>query len=88
MERTEYWQQLRDAGQVVVPLEMGVKYFINVGSVGQPRDGDPRACYAIYDSDARTVTLRRVEYDVAGAQQAVLAVGLPEYLADRLGTGQ
>lgn len=88
VERTEYWQQLRDAGQVVVPLEMGLKYFINVGSVGQPRDGDPRACYAIYDSDARTVTLRRVEYDVAGAQQAVLAVGLPEYLADRLGTGQ
>ena len=63
------------------------KYFINVGSVGQPRDGDPRACYAIYDSDAATVTLRRVEYDVAGAQQAVLSVGLPEYLAERLGTG-
>ena len=88
VERTEFWQQLREEGQAVVPLEMGLKYFINVGSVGQPRDGDPRACYAIYDSDARTVTFRRVEYDVAGAQQAVLSVGLPEYLAERLGTGK
>ena len=69
-------------------LETGRKYFINVGSVGQPRDGDPRACYAIYDSDAATVRLRRVVYDVAGAQQAVLAVGLPEYLAERLETGR
>lgn len=68
-------------GQTVVPLEPGRKYFINVGPVGQPRDGDPRACYAIYDDTAGTVTLRRVEYDVAGAQQAVLSVGLPEYLA-------
>jgi diadenosine tetraphosphatase ApaH/serine/threonine PP2A family protein phosphatase len=73
---------------VIYLIKMGLKYFINVGSVGQPRDGDPRACYAIFDSDARTVTLRRVEYDVVGAQQAVLAVGLPAYLADRLGTGQ
>lgn len=88
VEHPEYWRELNEAGQVVVPLQQGRKYFINVGSVGQPRDGDPRACYAIYDSDAATVTLRRVEYDVASAQQAVLAVGLPDYLAERLGTGQ
>ncbi|MBQ2869521.1 MAG: metallophosphoesterase family protein [Akkermansia sp.] len=87
-EHAEYWQQLVVEGETVVNLELGRKYFINVGSVGQPRDGDPRACYAIYDSDVATVTLRRVEYDVAGAQQAVLSVGLPEYLAERLGTGQ
>ena len=88
VELHEYWQQLRAEGQTVVPLQPGLKYFINVGSVGQPRDGDPRACYAIFDTDAATVTLRRVEYDVASAQQAVLAVGLPEYLAERLGNGQ
>lgn len=87
IELPEYWEMLRVDGQTVVQLQPGQKYFINVGSVGQPRDGDPRACYAIYDSDAGTVTLRRVEYDVAGAQQAVLSVGLPEYLAERLGTG-
>ena len=88
VEMVEYWQQLLRDGEVIVPLQPGLKYFINVGSVGQPRDGDPRACYAIYDSETATVTLRRVEYDVAAAQQAVLAVGLPEYLAERLGTGQ
>ncbi len=79
--------ELSAAGVVDVPLDPQCKYFINVGSVGQPRDGDPRACYAIYDSDSRMVTFRRVEYDVASAQQAVLAAGLPEYLAERLGSG-
>ena len=88
IEMAEYWQQLIQEGEAVVQLQPGLKYFINVGSVGQPRDGDPRACYGIYDSDAATVTLRRIEYDVAAAQQAVLAVGLPEYLAERLGSGQ
>ncbi len=88
-EHSDYWMQLVQEGETTVQLDLesGRKYFINVGSVGQPRDGDPRACYAIYDSDAATVRLRRVVYDVAGAQQAVLAVGLPEYLAERLETG-
>ena len=88
VELQEYWRQLIAEGQTVVNLEPGLKYFINVGSVGQPRDGDPRACYAIFDSDASAVILRRVEYDVAGAQNAVRTVGLPEYLAERLGAGQ
>ena len=88
IEHPDFWVQLVQEGETTVPLETGRKYFINVGSVGQPRDGDPRACYAIYDSDAATVRLRRVVYDVAGAQQAVLAVGLPEYLAERLETGR
>ncbi len=74
-------------GVVDVPLNSDSKYFINVGSVGQPRDGDPRACYAIYDAEAQMVTFRRIEYDIASAQQAVLAAGLPEYLAERLGNG-
>ncbi len=72
---------------VEVPLPEGRKYFINVGSVGQPRDGDPRACYAVFDADARTVTFRRVSYDTQAASEAVLAAGLPEYLAQRLLSG-
>ncbi len=66
----------------------GYKYCINVGSVGQPRDDDPRSCYAVYDSDANMVIIKRVEYDVKSASEAVLAVGLPQPLADRLLVGR
>ena len=69
-------------------LPMGRKYFINVGSVGQPRDGDPRASYVLYDPAARTVRFRRVEYDVAAAQAKIREAGLPERLAERLELGQ
>ena len=69
-------------------LPLGRKYFINVGSVGQPRDGDPRASYVLYDVAARTVRFRRLEYDIAGAQNAIRAAGLPERLAQRLEVGQ
>ncbi len=75
-------------GMIEVPLEEGRKYFINAGSVGQPRDGDPRACYVIYDTDRKSVIFRRVPYDVNAASEAVLAAGLPEYLAQRLLTGE
>ena len=61
---------------------------VNPGSVGQPRDGDPRAAFAIYDSDAAQVTFRRVPYDVGGAQAAIRAAGLPERLAARLEGGR
>ena len=71
-----------------VALERGVKYFVNVGSVGQPRDGDWRAAYAIYDSELQTISLRRVEYDVVGAQETILAAGLPTLWADRLSFGK
>ncbi len=57
---------------------------INVGSVGQPRDGDPRACYCLYDTDARNVTMIRIAYDVAAAQAKILAAGLPAAIAERL----
>ena len=69
-------------------LQMGRKYFINVGSVGQPRDGDPRATYVIYDSVAKTIVFRRLEYDVAAAQARIRAAGLPERLAVRLAYGE
>ena len=69
-------------------LPVGRKYFVNVGSVGQPRDGDPRAAYVLYDPLARTIRFRRVEYDVAAAQAKVREAGLPERLAERLALGQ
>lgn len=71
-----------------IQLKQGRKYFINVGSVGQPRDGDPRATYVIYDPLARLVQYRRLEYDVARAQARIRAAGLPERLAERLAYGQ
>ena len=71
----------------VFTLRPGRKYFINVGSVGQPRDGDPRASYAVYDSVARTVEFRRVAYDIAAQQAKIRAAGLPERLAERLAAG-
>lgn len=64
------------------------KYFINVGAVGQPRDNNPKAAYVIYDMDAHTIELRRLEYDIAAAQAKILAAGLPERLAERLAYGR
>lgn len=75
-----------EAQDFKVPI--GRKYFINVGSVGQPRDGDPRATYVIYDPKERQVRFRRLEYDVQAAQERILAAGLPERLAQRLEVGQ
>ena len=69
-------------------IEPGRKYFINVGSVGQPRDGNPKAGYVVYDMHDNTVELRRLDYDVAGAQAKIRAAGLPERLAERLGYGR
>ena len=66
----------------------GRKYYINVGSVGQPRDGDPRAAYAIYDLVQNVVELRRVEYDIAGAQKKIRDAGLPPRAASRLEIGR
>jgi predicted phosphodiesterase len=63
-------------------------YMINPGSTGQPRDGDPRAAYAIYDTEAKEVIYHRVVYDVAAAQKKIHAAGLPPILADRLAVGR
>lgn len=71
-----------------VEIEEGMKYFINVGSVGQPRDGDWRACYAIYDLPENLLTFRRIEYDIKTTQQKIVDAGLPQTLADRLADGK
>ena len=70
------------------PLVLGERrLIINPGAVGQPRDGDPRASYAIYDSDARVVNLHRVPYDIRATQTSMMAQGLPAALATRLSHG-
>lgn len=68
-------------------IEVDMKYLINPGSVGQPRDGDPRAAYAIYDTDLRSVVYGRVDYDVAGTHRKIADAGLPEVLGHRLYIG-
>lgn len=71
----------------VVALDTG-EWLLNPGSVGQPRDGDPRAAWLLLDLERATATWKRVEYDVEGAQAAIKAARLPHSLADRLQYGQ
>lgn len=78
---------VRLPSDTIVP-SFGQKLFINVGSVGQPRDGDPRACFVTYDVESRSVQFHRVGYDVAAAQKRILDAGLPERLALRLALGK
>jgi diadenosine tetraphosphatase ApaH/serine/threonine PP2A family protein phosphatase len=78
--------RLRDGD--VVRLTDEEKVVINPGSVGQPRDGDPRASFAIYDTEARTVTLSRVEYEVNVTQKLMSEAGLPRWLIERLSFGR
>jgi diadenosine tetraphosphatase ApaH/serine/threonine PP2A family protein phosphatase len=73
---------------VAVPLPRSRACVATVGSVGQPRDGDPRAMYALYDISAGRMTFQRVPYDHAAAAQAIRQAGLPEYFAHRLETGR
>lgn len=76
---------LRDGD--VVQLDSGCRYILNPGAVGQPRDCDPRASFAVLDLNAGTFTVHRVEYDIAGAQHAMHVAGLPLLLAQRLAVG-
>lgn len=72
----------------VIRLKEACRYIVNVGSVGQPRDGDPRACLCIYDASTGEVKLERIEYDVESARQKILNAGLPPVLANRLLWGE
>lgn len=69
------------------PYLVQPKLLLNPGSVGQPRDGDPRAAFAIYDTDTQILTPYRVAYDVSTTQRAMRDVGLPQSLIDRLAVG-
>lgn len=68
-------------------LEGTRKYLVNPGSVGQPRDGDPRAAFALYDTEAKSIIFHRVPYDIERAQKKILSAGLPDRLASRLAEG-
>jgi len=78
------WEDQR-RGLQILPSH---RYVLNVGSVGQPRDGDWRASYAVFDTEARTFELRRTEYDVDAASQKIEDLGLPHSLSERLFLGQ
>jgi predicted phosphodiesterase len=71
-----------------VLCEQGKKYFINVGSVGQPRDGDWRAAYAVFDFKEQIASLHRVEYEVQKTKRKIVQAGLPAKLAERLELGK
>jgi predicted phosphodiesterase len=71
-----------------LPLEAGVQYLINPGSIGQPRDGDWRAAFGLFDSESRLVTFYRVPYDLRSAQEKIFAANLPPRLATRLAAGR
>lgn len=71
-----------------VRIERDKKYIINVGSVGQPRDGNPMASYVIYDDSEETAEIKRVAYDIKTAQKKIIKAGLPAWLASRLAEGR
>jgi diadenosine tetraphosphatase ApaH/serine/threonine PP2A family protein phosphatase len=77
-----------DARPFDIALRPDTKYLINPGSVGQPRDGDPRAGFAIVDTDTETVSIHRIPYPIAKAQARIVEEGLPEILAERLAVGR
>lgn len=74
--------------EAVLALTPGTRYLVNPGAVGQPRDGDPRAAYAVVDTIAATVEMIRVPYPIEVAQEKIRRSGLPDPLADRLAVGR
>ena len=71
-----------------VQMDADARFLVNCGAVGQPRDGDPRASYGLVDTDARLVTIARVEYNIPVAQKKIINAGLPDVLARRLAVGR
>ncbi len=71
-----------------VHIDDDYRYIINIGSVGQPRDGDPRASYMIYDTETNIMSIRRVEYDCEKTQQKMINANLPRFLVDRIAVGK
>jgi putative phosphoesterase len=78
---------LREIRQPKMVLARDALYLINPGSVGQPRDGNPEAAYAIFDGEEFSIHFKTVPYDIAGAQRRILDAGLPPFLAERLAQG-
>jgi predicted phosphodiesterase len=82
------YKTVGQAETLEIPLKQGLRYLVNPGSVGQPRDGDWRAGFAVFDSDARIVAFCRVPYDLKSAQDRIFAAQLPHRLATRLAAGR
>lgn len=72
----------------IAKVNAGCKYVINAGSVGQPRDGDSRACYCGYDTDTSEFHIKRVDYDIETARSKIIKANLPRIFADRLAVGR
>lgn len=84
----DFFEDVRDGDDLVIPFDAGCSYLINPGSVGQPRDGNPGASFAFVDPGQGTITFRRVAYDIVAVQRKIIAAGLPPRLAERLANGQ
>ena len=80
--------QVRYSRGTEIRIEKGHRYLVNVGAVGQPRDGDPRAAYVLYDDAEHVIRHVRVDYDIAGAMKRIIDAGLPRFLAERLQWGE
>ena len=77
-----------DLSSTALTLDAEAKYLVNPGSVGQPRDSDPRAAYAIFDADRGQLEMYRLDYPIERTQQKMMAAGLPEPLVRRLAAGR
>ena len=80
--------QVRGGTYSKFKVDPSKKYFVNVGSIGQPRDNNPKAAYVVYDMDESTIELRRLDYDIEAVQKKILDAGLPPRLAERLAFGR
>ena len=88
VNQVKEWGKISDSETTVpVSTDYGCKYLVNVGSVGQPRNWDTRASFAVYDSTSRTLKRISVEYDIEAAQEKIRKAKLPENLALRLEIG-
>ena len=84
------WNQrdMRYSREADIPIARNHRYLVNVGSVGQPRDGDPRAAYLLVDEERLALSHVRLEYDIEGAMKRIVDAGLPRFLAERLQWGE
>ena len=80
--------QKRTRDSITTQLSQDMRYLVNPGSVGQPRDGDTRAAFLIWDSDALQLEFYRAEYSFESTQEKMAKVGLPNYLIERLTFGR
>jgi predicted phosphodiesterase len=79
---------VRENGKSEYKLEEDKRYLINPGSVGQPRDMDPRLAFAIFDSDSAIITFFRINYNIKSVQDKIIRAGLDDFLAERLAVGK